>query len=294
MGWCGAAALAATLPIDLGLPDAPLIVEARVLTAASIYRQPAAGAEVVGRLWPDSVARVREAAGTGMPPVKATCAARTPSQCSRWPGSRRWLAVAGCALSAPIAPLRAWAAADAPLVGRVGYGGVMAASDRLVGNGDWLGVAPEPGGEPLGWTPADRWAVVDVPAAPQASWRGLRLDRAAGIVLALEGEEAVLRLPAAPPAGVEAGCYRLEGRAPSGAGQPPGAAWVLRADLCAFMGHTGTTGLAGPEQVRAGKCTPRWRAGCTAGCRRTRRWTWFEPDRVLGGYSGNDRGGRGV
>lgn len=231
LGWCGAAALASTLPIDLGLPDAPQVVEARVLTAASLYRQPAVGTEVVGRLWPDSVLRVREAAGDWY---------ATGAGYLRREDAQPMLPLAGVAplvgcgwvcVNAPVAPLRAWAAADAPLVGRVGYGGVMAASDRLVGIGDWLGVAPQPGSEPLGWTSADRWAVVDVPPVPQAeaARRGLRLDRVAGIVLALEGEGAVLRLPAAPPAGLEAGRYRLEGRAPSGAALPPGAAWVLRA-----------------------------------------------------------------
>ena len=133
-------------------------------------------------------------------------------------------------VGAPVAPLRDWAAASAPLATRIGYGGVLYALDRLT-NPDgtaWLAVGSQPDGAPLGWTPADRWRPVALPDQATADTpRTLRLDRAGAAIVALEGGREVLRAPAAVSVNAQPGTIHLTQRGPTLPGVPAGAAWVL-------------------------------------------------------------------
>jgi hypothetical protein len=65
-------------------------------------------------------------------------------------------------VNAPIAPIHAWCAADAPLITRVGHGGVLRVVDVLPDT--WYEVETDKG-TPLGWTQAIFWQVApdDVP-----------------------------------------------------------------------------------------------------------------------------------
>ncbi len=229
LGWCGAATLASAFPIEPEFPDAP--VWARALTAAEIYQRPAANAEVVGRLWPDSVVALQDVAEDWYATREGYLHREDAQPMLPLVGVASLTGPGWACVCAPIAPLRAWAAADAPLVERVGYGGVMLVRDCLAGEGDWLAVAPDLQSELLGWTPADRWLAVIPPAAPDIHpvRRGLRLDRTTGTILVLEDGDEMLRLPVSVPAGAEPGRFRLECRALSSAALLPGAAWVLRA-----------------------------------------------------------------
>ncbi|MBE2182905.1 MAG: hypothetical protein IAE89_05735 [Anaerolineae bacterium] len=59
---------------------------------------------------------------------------------------------------APAAAIRQWCAPTAPMLSRVGHGGVLHAIDSLVvQNVRWLGVASGPGAPLIGWTEAARW-----------------------------------------------------------------------------------------------------------------------------------------
>lgn len=136
---------------------------------------------------------------------------------------------------APVAPVRRWASAGAPLLARVGYGGVLWAVDSLpdAGEGSWYAVSRVPDGPLLGWTPAPRWSseALDRPEHDSLPPRTLTLDRARGILRAQEDGQEVLSAPAAAPVGAMRGVWPLSGASPTlTAGGWPGAAWGLRSD----------------------------------------------------------------
>src|SRR5690554_8060943 len=62
---------------------------------------------------------------------------------------------------APIAPIRQYCSADAPLVTRIGHGGVAQIVDYLPGEPHgWYGIGNQ-NGQVAGWTQAIYWQAVD-------------------------------------------------------------------------------------------------------------------------------------
>lgn len=218
--------------------NAPVL--GRALRAVPVRQYPAADAPVLRHLWPDSVTPLRArqgawfhlpegwAAVTDLQPV----AAYDPDAAAPVNALPAWLGVI-----APLAVVRAWAAGEAPIVARVGYGGVLCAVDRLVDDAGrlWYGVAPAPDAPPLGWTAAQMWAVADVAVAPAESGRTLRLDAARKQLSAWQDGRAVLRVPAVAPA-VPGSMGMITSRQPTTFDLPVGAAWVLAGEGVVMYG----------------------------------------------------------
>jgi hypothetical protein len=63
-------------------------------------------------------------------------------------------------LIAPVSTVKAWCAAHAPIVGRLGFGAVVYVMDCMIDDSKqvWYGVAAEPGSSLVGWTPALHYA----------------------------------------------------------------------------------------------------------------------------------------
>ncbi len=66
---------------------------------------------------------------------------------------------------APVAAVRQWCAPDAPLVTRIGHGGIVRVIDRLPGDTLWYGIASETG-DLLGWSQAAHWKPVIIAQSP--------------------------------------------------------------------------------------------------------------------------------
>ncbi len=232
----GATLLAAALPVE-GL-DAPLpeAVTGRALRAATVRSAPDAAAPVVRRLWPDSTTPLlgREGDWYAVPEGYVhrydiqPMLSFAPEEVARPAALPAWATVV-----AAVAPVRRWASAAAPLVTRVGHGGVLAVVDALPGDhGGWYAVSERPELAPLGWTPAARWGICAEPEPARTTQaRRLLLDRARAAIVAREDGRDVLRLPAAVPPGMQAGRTGIDGgllRQPSARIGPwYGAAWVL-------------------------------------------------------------------
>lgn len=233
----GATLLAAGLPVDLvgldaadGPPDTQLV--GRALRAVDVLAQRVMGAAVVRRLWPDDCLPIRAQRGdwyaleagfvraADVQPVLAYDPAMV-RLATEFPA---WMSVI-----APVVPLRAWAAGTAPLVDRVGWGGVLCACDRVDdGRDSWYAVSTHRDGALLGWTLANRWAVVDDVPPATAPDRRLVLDAASSQVTAFQQDRIVLRAPVAVPANHRPGRWQILSRQPGRPGEgPTGAAWII-------------------------------------------------------------------
>lgn len=130
-------------------------------------------------------------------------------------------------VSGAVAVVRQWCAADAPLVTRIGHGGVMHISDRLtVGEIDWYGVAESAGGERVGWTQAANWSLAETDAALPALT--LRVDARALQLDVLEQDELLLSAPVSVGQNLSTGRYPLvERQMAIRSYEHMGAAWAL-------------------------------------------------------------------
>jgi len=242
--------------------------QGRALAAAAVHSAPSPTAPVVRTLWPDSIASLT-AVQEGWYRVPDGWVQRenlqpmtpyTPPETVPLPDRPFWAEVA-----APSAPVRAWCAADAPLVTRIGHGGVAPVIDALPADQPglaWYGIAGADG-DMLGWTPGVRWR--EVAARPDSStpvndgyrsgqalslqpafagtpfWspaplagRHLTLSLSACILTAWEDDSAILTAPAATGAALQPGTYRVQGRQPAITWQDPvngdtwqGVPWAL-------------------------------------------------------------------
>jgi hypothetical protein len=134
-----------------------------------------------------------------------------------------------CVVNAPSAAVRAWAAADAPLVGRIGHGGAAIIIDRLSAvDGDY--VALDDGTSAvLGWSLAAAWVHHEADALPWITQ--VQLDPAAGRLHAWAGSTRVgtfaARIGAAFPAGWHPVSHKTAARHTS---EQLGIPWTLWVD----------------------------------------------------------------
>ncbi len=138
----------------------------RAFAATPIYHTP--DGKVSRHLWPDSVTPLlsateswyQVAAGyvkrTDLQPITYDPTGQQPAliQPNTW-----------ATVNAPSASIRAWCAADAPLVTHIGHGGVLMITDYLPGDPAWYGVGYS-AGEIIGWSQAVQWRQAKLQANP--------------------------------------------------------------------------------------------------------------------------------
>lgn len=125
----------------------------RALRTANVRAAADPYARIVNRLWADSTTKIHSQHGTWLrvgdgyvaqedlqliEPYHPAVIVSTPS----------WVEVA-----APVAVVRQWCATDAPLIARIGHGGVLRAVDRL---DDWYAIE-DAQGRLLGWSQTVHW-----------------------------------------------------------------------------------------------------------------------------------------
>jgi hypothetical protein len=188
-------------------------VMGRTLTAAPLYNVP--NGTIQRHLFPDTIISLMDSSGdwfhvaggyvrrTDIQPMQP----RHPELIDPQPPF--WAEV-----GASVAVVRQWCAANAPLVTRVGHGGVLYVVDVLdVGGARWYALAHPNGALPLlGWSLAGAWDAVNANPPtilfdrPETS---LILNRATRTLTAYEGDRPVLRIAVRVGEGVEAGQARL-------------------------------------------------------------------------------------
>ena len=190
--------------------------QGRALSAAPVYGAPRTGM-AVRTLWPDSIVPITGIeqhwyrVPTGyvereqVQPMKPYL----PQQPIQLPNTPFWAEV-----SAPVAPVRQACAANAPLVTRIGHGGVARIVDYLPGepNG-WYGVGDEDDGL-IGWSQALYWQPVESIAAEPGD-HDLRMDRAAHRLTAWEKGDLILEAPFSAGQSLNAGSYSVTEQRPT-------------------------------------------------------------------------------
>ncbi len=218
----GITAAAAHLPhLTFAAPSFDAVY-GRALDAVPVYAAPSIDAPLQTRLWSDSVMPILGAHG-GWYHLPDGYARREDLQPMTAPARRIevpaeppfWGEVIGA-----VAVVRAYCAADAPLVARIGHGGVLRVIDYLPG---WYGVSE---GEALiGWTHAEDWQPARIDAVEPAL--SLSVDAAAQRLSVLDGDRLILTAPISTGRAIPSGVYPITERR---ATLPDyrGAAWALR------------------------------------------------------------------
>lgn len=201
----------------------------RALATVPVYATPQANAALHSRLWSDTVVPILDSSGgwyrlpdgyarrEGLQPLLEP-AQTTPSDAV----PPFWGEVTGA-----VAVIRSWCAANAPMVTRVGHGGVLFVADRLTLDGiDWLGLANDANSALLGWSQAAAW----MPAREDARSAALTLyvDRAAQQLTAYDADQPVLTAPAAAHPTLTAGTFSIQERSLTLPSDYAGTPWALR------------------------------------------------------------------
>ena len=171
--------------------------QGRALSALPIYATRNVNTQPTAHLWPDGVTTILDSDDDwyqipggwvrreGLQPILSydASAYRFIQNVPFW-----------AEVAAPVAPVRAYCAADAPLVTRIGHGGVSQVIDTLPDepNG-WYGIADQAGGM-LGWTQGVFWRPVQAEINDGKDHR-LLIDRKRRLMTAYEGARTILEAP---------------------------------------------------------------------------------------------------
>lgn len=215
----GVTLLATRLPGFTALAEAATstpefaVQQGRTLLPASVHARPSANATVADRLWPDSIVTLagasagwyRTASGFVERGAIQPVARHSPTEAAPASTPPFWAEVAG-----PVAAVRRWCAADAPLVTRIGHGGtarIIAAPPPGAASGpSWYGLADDTGAL-LGWTQAAHWQPVHLEA--EGATLRLEIARRDSQLTVFVGGRPALRAPIAAGSRLEPGAYPL-------------------------------------------------------------------------------------
>jgi hypothetical protein len=185
----------------------------RALVTVPVFAAPHQSAALFSHLWSDKVVPIQDTDGAWYR-LPQGYAQRELLQPMLTPASHAqtdhaapfWGEVTGA-----VALVRAWCAADAPLVTRVGHGGVLYIADRLTLDGvNWYGVADTENGELLGWSPASVWSSAVVENAEQTLT--LLIDQQAQQLTAFEHDQPLLTAPVSAAPALVPGTYTVTER----------------------------------------------------------------------------------
>jgi hypothetical protein len=201
----------------------------RALSAVPVYPTPQSGS-FAKTLWSDAVTPILSTSGAwyrlpdGYARRETLQPMLIPAERHEIPTSPPFLGE----VNGAVAVVREWCAADAPLVTRIGHGGVLWVSDLLTLDGiDWYGVRDGADGALLGWTQAPSWS----PATPDDAKMTLTLqiDLQAQQLHVSEGTEQLLSAGISATRSLQAGHYAITQRQPSftSADGHYGAPWAL-------------------------------------------------------------------
>lgn len=186
-------------------------LQGRALTAQTVFAQPSLAAAQVSQLWPDSVTPILAVHDNwyhlpqGFVP-RTSLQPLTPYR--PIPQPEHFTAPFWAEVIGPVASVRQHCAANAPLVTRIGHGGVARVVDFLPGEpSPWYGLAADEG-ELLGWTPAIQWQRVDEAAQTTGSVR-LELDTRRQQLTAWEDDRMILHAACSIGHDLQPGTYTV-------------------------------------------------------------------------------------
>ncbi|MBZ0285071.1 MAG: hypothetical protein K8L97_30325 [Anaerolineae bacterium] len=204
----------------------------RALTALSVYQTPSVDAPLVTYRWPDSIVPILEehqnwyriedgyVPRAGLQPMMPI----SPDLNITIPDEPFWAEVIG-----PVAIVRQHCAANAPLVTRIGHGGVAQIIDRLPDTpSDWYALA-DSDGQLLGWSQSAVWQPIQSEAVPAAE-RILHIDTQTRQMTAFEDNTAILQAPVSLSGAIATGIHNWQNQQIGGLQSEAyhGVPWVTR------------------------------------------------------------------
>jgi hypothetical protein len=209
----------------------------RPFEALPVRSAPDADAPVMAHLWPDSMVPIQHTAGDwyavpgGYVPRSHVqpMMPYAPDTRLAMPEQPFWAEVA-----APVASVREYAAADAPLVTRVGHGGVLYVVDALPdrdGFAGWYAVS-ESDSPVIGWTQAVLWRPVTNTAGGQADGQTLLIDRKTSRLSLKQENHTLLSAPFSAGTALQPGDYAVNKQQTGGGryGMYRGLPWQVTLD----------------------------------------------------------------
>jgi hypothetical protein len=183
----------------------------RALDTLLVRTAPQIQSSVIKHIWADSILRLLSvkddwlqiADGYVERSTVQMMLPYTPEQMLTLPQVPFWAEVA-----APVAAVRAWCAADAPLITRIGHGGVLRVTDALPNA--WYAVESDQGTH-LGWTQAILWQAVpsDVPDLSNAR---LEINLSKHELYIYDDDHRVMSTPIATGQALQTGVYKVQRR----------------------------------------------------------------------------------
>lgn len=217
------------LPLNASATPGFATLYGRALQAAPLYATAQTNRLPLKHLWSDTVTPILETVSNWyrlpegytprtllQPMLKAAERSETAASAPFW-GE----------VSGAIAVVRAWCAADAPLVTRIGHGGVMHISDRIILDGiNWYGIAEDERDDVIGWAQAANWSPVTADTAlPSLT---LAVDTHTQQLNAYDGEQSILSAPVSVRQNLPTGHYSLtHQQMTTRTGEHYGAPWSL-------------------------------------------------------------------
>jgi hypothetical protein len=138
----------------------PLLTHGRALAATPVYAAPTQHSALITYLWPDSIIDLQDTIGNWYQTSTGFAQRICIQPITLYPVTHNLLSLPAWAeVVSPVATVRGWCAADAPLVTRIGHGGVAQVIDYLPADSlsdAWYGIATD-SGDPLGWSQAVHW-----------------------------------------------------------------------------------------------------------------------------------------
>ncbi len=198
---------------------------------APIYAAPDLASPITAQRWSDSLAPILDTQGgwyrlaEGYTPREHWQPLIVPAQSRTAPDTPPyWGEVSGA-----LAIVHTYCAADAPIVARIGHGGVLRVIDYLPGSTSgeigWYGVADDETSPLLGWTQAAGWSPVRVESAMPTLT--LRINQSTQRLEAYVGDRRRLSAPISTGRSLDPGVYPITQRRVGAAPKPLGTAWQL-------------------------------------------------------------------
>jgi hypothetical protein len=137
-------------------------------------------------------------------------------------------------LIAPVSTVKAWCAAHAPIVTRLGFGAVVYVIDRMVDDSQhvWYGVTAEPGSPLIGWTPALHYTKWTLTAGATLAEPLIRIDTYKRQLVVYDRRTAIAAASICSPL-LKPGTTtmkRVQPGAAVDASRPLGLPWLMRLD----------------------------------------------------------------
>ena len=256
-----------TLPSAFSLQPTDMLY-GRALQTVPIYPLPSIDPSPIAHLWPDTIIRLFDdhsdwyrlengyAKRELLQPVLLSDEARS------FPSIPCWAEVSGA-----VAIVRQWCSADAPLVARIGHGGVAQVIDMLPGSGtSWLALGNEDG--IIGWSQVRPWRAVE---NVQSDWvqADIRIDTHTQQLEVSSDAQALLRAPVTLNSSLTTGTYSIQQRQPSvkfqleGTSDGYGTPWYVSFGDYSLAGvywhnHFGTPVQSGGPSVQVVPAVARW------------------------------------